>query len=437
MKIIALNGENRRVKTFLFLCICFTLACAPHFVEFPQRFYPGLAMTILLGMYGLRVVLRDGEGDYVPLVEDIPNTLNSEFYPSVDVLVAARDEENVIERLVTRLSNIQYPKDKISIFIIDDGSIDQTPYLLKKLIKNLSNFTIITRNRSDGGGKSGALNCALKQIKGEWVFILDADAAFKKDILLRLIPFANKLNWSALQLRKAVINPNQSPIACCQAMEMAMDAVIQRGRMLGGGVVELRGNGQLINRSILDLCGGFNEGTVTDDLDLSFRFLISGVSLGIVWDPPVEEEAVSNFSGLIRQRKRWAEGGLQRFFDYWPFLTSSKINLIKRHDLACFFILQYALPIISLFDIVIAIITRSQPLYWPLSFIAFGVSGLAFWRGCCKESEGPSLPAPKPLTLLMAIIYMGHWFVVIPWVTLRMALFPKRLLWAKTLHSGT
>jgi len=82
---------------------------------------------------------------------------------------------------------------------------------------------------------------------------------------------------------------------------------------------------------------GFNEDTVTDDLDLSFRLLTHGALVGILWDPPVQEEAVPGLSALWKQRQRWAEGGLQRFFDYWPTLTSSQLSARQRWDLACFF----------------------------------------------------------------------------------------------------
>ncbi len=123
-------------------------------------------------------------------------------------------------------------------------------------------------------------------------------------------------------------------------MEMAMDAVIQRGRLASGGVAELRGNGQLINRKVLQACGDFNEKTITDDLDLSFRFLLTRSPIVIMWDPPVQEEAVESISALFRQRKRWAEGGLQRFFDYWPLLISKRLSNFKKFDLACFFLLQ-------------------------------------------------------------------------------------------------
>ena len=117
-------------------------------------------------------------------------------------------------------------------------------------------------------------------------------------------------------MRKAVTNAQDNWLTRVQAMEMAFDAQIQQGRLAGGGVAELRGNGQLLRRDLLEACGGFNEETVTDDLDLSFRLLLQEARIGILWDPPVLEEAVETLQALWKQRQRWAEGGLQRFLDY-------------------------------------------------------------------------------------------------------------------------
>ena len=138
----------------------------------------------------------------------------------------------------------------------------------------------------------------------------------KNDTLPRLFRFVYEGSWSAVQLRKSVINVSKNFLTTCQSMEMAMDAIFQYGRLSVAGVSELRGNGQLINKEVLLKCGSFNEDTVTDDLDLSLRLLLSKSKIGILWDPPVMEEAVENISALFSQRQRWAEGGLQRFFDY-------------------------------------------------------------------------------------------------------------------------
>jgi 1,2-diacylglycerol 3-beta-glucosyltransferase len=221
-----------------------------------------------------------------------------------------------------------------------------------------------------------------------------------------------------------------------QAMEMALDAVIQEGRLRSGGVVELRGNGQLLRRDVVLACDGFNEATVTDDLDLSFRLLTRNQPVALLWDPPVQEEAVTALSSLWRQRQRWAEGGLQRFFDYWPELTGPDLSAARKLDLSAFFLLQYVLPVMALADLIGAVVTATAPALWPLSFVAFGLSGGAILVGCRRGGEGPVLPSMHPFNLALGIVYLGHWFVVIPYTTLRMALLPKRLVWAKTLHVG-
>ncbi len=429
------DGNNRRFKAFLFLAFCGLAGSFPHWIESTKNLIPAIILAFFLGGYGLRVVLRDRDKSFQK--SEISNLgFDLDSLPCVDVVVAARDEENVVEQLVSRITSLNYPQDRIKYWIVDDGSQDNTFNLLEKITKDINNINLLRRPRNAGGGKSGALNFALGQSSGEWLLILDADAQLQEDLLIRAILFAQKSDWSAIQLRKAVVNANQNFLTCFQSMEMAMDAAIQRGRLQGAGVVELRGNGQLIQREALENCGLFNENTVTDDLDLSFRLLINGLSIGILWDPPIQEEAVTSLSGLIKQRERWAEGGLQRFFDYWKELISPKINSSKKLDLASFFLLQYAIPLISCADILTSFLTNSLPVYWPLSFVALSVSGLAYWKGCSRKSEGPEIPSPKPIRLIMAIIYLLHWFIVIPLVTFKMAILQKQLIWVKTIHKG-
>ena len=433
MTTAVVKNDHRRVKSAAFLAVCGCAGAAPHWLDNVRALWPALAMAFVLGGYGLRTVMRAAlggqqRGDLTSV------SWTEERYPSLDVVVAARDEEAVVSRVVERLVKLRYPSGRLSIWVIDDGSEDRTPELLDGLADRYPQLRVIHRLRNAGGGKSGALNTALQQMQGEWLLVLDADAQLQEDLLETLVPYAIEGGWSAVQLRKAVIDSDANWLTRSQAMEMALDAVIQQGRLAAGGVAELRGNGQLIRRTVLEECGGFNEDTVTDDLDLSFRLLTHGAMVGILWNPPVQEEAVGGLQALWKQRQRWAEGGLQRFFDYWPTLTSSELSYRQRWDLACFFLLQYGLPVVSFVDLSTSLITRTSPTYWPLSVVAFSVSGLAYWRGCRGEHAGPAIPRPGVWNLVVAIAYLGHWFVVIPWVSLKMALLPKSLVWAKTSH---
>ena len=429
---VASHPGHRRAKTGLFLLACTAAGFAPHALDPLRGLLPALTLALLLGAYSIRTVFLRPDGAALPPADG----LSPDDVPRVDVVVAARDEQAVIGRLVERVLRLQWPTDRLNLWVIDDGSVDRTPERLLELQQQHPQLKVLRRPRDAGGGKSGALNLVLPQLEGRWLLVLDADADLQPDVLQRLVPFAETGGWAAVQLRKAVVNAQANLLTRAQAMEMALDAEIQEGRLAGGGVTELRGNGQLLRRDAVQAVGGFNEATVTDDLDLSFRFLLAAQPIGLLWDPPVQEEAVLTLPALWRQRQRWAEGGLQRFFDYAPGLLSGRLNGRQKLDLACFFLLQYVLPVLSAADLLAALVTRTPPTVWPFSILALSLSGLAVLRGCRRPSEGPALPAINLPAVALVIVYLVHWFVVIPWVTLRMTLRPKRLVWAKTLHLG-
>ena len=424
-------SRSRRLKSFIFLVSCMLIGVYPHFFSKKPPVFAIYLTSFVVLIYGVWVLSKNTK-----LSNNVCD--NNEFLndiPTLDILVAARDEQNVIARLVERLVSLDYPSEKLKIYIIDDGSVDNTPNILKKLSQKYERLNIISRSKNDGGGKSGALNHALQFISGEWVFILDADAQLKNDTLQRVLSFAQNGSWSAVQLRKSVINTSKNFLTTCQGIEMAMDAYFQVGRLYSAGISELRGNGQLVRKDILLNCGSFNENTVTDDLDLSLRLILSQSKIGIFWDPPVMEEAVEDIFALFRQRQRWAEGGLQRFFDYGRELILSKLTFIQKFDLTYFFILQYALPIIALVDLIICIVFYKSPIYWPVSLTAFTLSASASWFGCHKKHEGPVLPT-NSIKMSLYLFYLSHWFIVIPLVTLKMSIFPKKIIWKKTTHLG-
>jgi len=434
------SDDRRRPRAALFLLVCGVAGILPHTLGPLGRLLPNLGLAGLLGAYAVRTVFLRPPGAAVFSTEArLAETAGSAApgpLPAVDVVVAARDEEAVIARLVERVLRLQWPTEQLRLWVIDDGSEDRTPQRLAELQTVHPQLKVLRRSRDAGGGKSGALNLVLQQLQGRWMLVLDADADLQSDLLQRLIPYAESGGWAAVQLRKAEVNAEANWLSRAQAMEMAFDAFIQEGRLAHGGVAELRGNGQLLRRDAVHTAGGFNEATITDDLDLSFRLLLAGLPVGVLWDPPVCEEAVLTLPALWRQRQRWAEGGLQRFLDYGDRLVSNRLNGAQKRDLATFFVLQYALPVMAVADLAGALLTGTPPGMWPFSVVALGLSGFSIAAGCGRPAEGPPLPKPTPANIALAMGYLMHWFVVIPWVALKMALLPKRLVWAKTAHGA-
>jgi len=150
----------------------------------------------------------------------------------------------------------------------------------------------------------------------------------------------------------------------------------------------------------------------------------------------VSEEAVATLPALWRQRQRWAEGGFQRYLDYSDQLLSDRLTPAQRWDLGAFFILQYLVPVMVVADLVGAVLTRTLPGLWPFPLIMLTVSGFSITNGCRRGGEGPELPPATPANVLLTVAYLLHWFVVIPWVMVKMALLPKSLVWQKTIHAG-
>jgi 1,2-diacylglycerol 3-beta-glucosyltransferase len=439
------SDDRRRRKAALFLLSCGLLGMVPHGLAPLARMLPAVGLASVLGAYVVRTVvlrppepsdgLADGPGGNAVDTAGAP-AADSPTAPAVDVVVAARDEEAVIGRLVERVTRLRWPAEQLRLWVIDDGSHDSTPQRLAELQGLYPQLRVLRRSRDAGGGKSGALNLVLPQLQGRWLLVLDADADLAPDLLERLIPFAETGGWAAVQLRKAEVNAEANWLTRAQAMEMAFDAFIQERRLARGGVAELRGNGQLLRRDAVHTAGGFNEATITDDLDLSFRFLLAGLPIGVLWNPPVCEEAVLSLAALWRQRQRWAEGGLQRFLDYGDQLVFGRLNGAQKLDLAAFFVLQYVLPVMTVADLAGALLTGTPPGMGPFSVVALGLSGYSLAAGCGRPAEGPPLPKPTPANIALAMGYLMHWFVVIPWVALKMALLPKTLVWAKTAHGA-
>ena len=106
------NGfyKNRRLKSFIFLSACFLVAFIPHSYNIENLFYIILTLTFLIVFYGLIVISKNFKRNNVS--NTVSSRISNKELPLLDILVAARDEENVIARLVERLFNLDYPTNK-------------------------------------------------------------------------------------------------------------------------------------------------------------------------------------------------------------------------------------------------------------------------------------------------------------------------------------
>ena len=119
--------KNRRLKSFVFLSACFLVSLIPHVYNFESFFYLILILSFVIVFYGLILISSNFKRNKV--LNTVSRIIRNKELPVLDILVAARDEENVIARLVERLFSLDYPTNKLNIYIIDDGSSDKTPLI--------------------------------------------------------------------------------------------------------------------------------------------------------------------------------------------------------------------------------------------------------------------------------------------------------------------
>lgn len=369
-----------------------------------------------------------------------PVFIPPQTYPFISLAVSAKNEAAVIANLIDNLCNLDYPADRYEVWAIDDNSTDRTAEILDNLALQYSQLHVLHRDGAATGGKSGALNQVLTLMQGDIIGVFDADAQVNPNLLSTVLAYFQTETVGAIQLRKAIANSGTNFLTRGQRAEMCLDAYLQQQRTAMGGIGELRGNGQFVRRTALDGCDGWNEETITDDLDLTIRLHLTGWQIELMPYPPVQEEGVTNLKALWNQRNRWAEGGFQRYIDYWDAISSNRMGTKKTLDLISFLLIQYLLPPAGIPDFLMAFWLRHPPLLLPMTAsLGVALPLWATWVGLRRSYQQAGQQVKIPTLLgqtAIGSLFILHWLVVMPFAIARMAFRPKQLKWVKTPRVG-
>ncbi|AUT03034.1 glycosyl transferase [Nostoc sp. CENA543] len=422
--------QGRRGKAALILTIVWSGTIALHLASWGSLFV--LSLTAILGIHALIIGFAQPRHYQKEMQGELP---------LISLLVAAKNEEAVIGKLVKNLCNLEYPKGQYEVWIVDDHSTDKTPQILAELSQEYDNLKVLRRSAQAVGGKSGALNQVLPLTKGEIIAVFDADAQVASDLLLQVVPLFQKEKVGAVQVRKAIANAKENFWTKGQMSEMALDTWFQQQRTAIGGIGELRGNGQFVRRTALENFGGWNEETITDDLDMTFRLHLDNWDIECVFFPAVQEEGVTNAMALWHQRNRWAEGGYQRFLDYWDLILKNRMGTRKTWDMLMFMLTMYILPTAAIPDLLMSVYRHRLPILSPVTSLSITMSVMGMYAGLRRIRQEQKFTVYTPFVLLLQTVrgtlYMLHWLVVMSSTTARMSVRPKRLKWVKTVHTGT
>ena len=296
-------------------------------------------------------------------------------WPKVTVQLPVYNEKYVVERLIEAVCNLNYPKDRIDIQVLDD-STDETSEIIEKQIGPLQKegISITHVKRKDREGfKAGALDHAMEFCKGEFIAIFDADFIPDPDFLINAMPYFQNEKIGFVQTRWSHINEKFSFITRAQAIMLNTHFSVEHlGRSHSGAFINFNGTAGVWRKSCIESAGGWHADTLTEDLDLSFRAQMKGWKFKYLFSVESPSELPVTVDAYKTQQFRWSKGAAECFrknvgklwssgSGFWPKIVGTAHMLNS-----------------SVFIVVLLLILVSPAVYWMTSEGMVDIASAAF-----------------------------------------------------------
>ncbi len=364
------------------------------------------------------------------------NTGNFVEFPKFSIIVPTKNEESVIRRCLDGILNVDYPKDKIQIIVVDGKSDDKTYKICSEFSEKYpENVQIICEKTVRG--KPAALNLALPHISGDIVAVFDADSLPETDVLSKVAFYFNDKKIMAVQGRTTSINEKNNALTRVISMEeKAWFQALLSGREKLDLFVPLTGSCQFIRRNILEALGGWDENSLTEDVELALRLVEKKHLIKYAPDVCSGQETPSSLRPLVKQRVRWYRGYMETGLKYGRLL-----NTINRRTVDAE--ISMAGPFIMVVSLLSYINWFFAAIFFSQSNPVINFTGLVIALTAVSIfSIGIALAASeKPIRLRnilwIPFIYV-YWLIqmfIAGWAFLKLV-FRRKRVWTKTVKQG-
>ncbi|OGZ65459.1 MAG: hypothetical protein A2822_01265 [Candidatus Staskawiczbacteria bacterium RIFCSPHIGHO2_01_FULL_41_41] len=243
--------------------------------------------------------------------------------PFFSTIVPAYNEEKSIRGTLQSLVNLEYPPEKMEIIVVNDGSTDQTKEIVERFIQQHPQRKIILLNQRNKG-KASAMNNGLSIVKGKFFACLDADSFVSSNALQVMLPlFEDDENVAAVCPMIKVKKP-QSVLEKVQWYEYIINMF---HRFLNAKLNCLHvtpGPFSVYRADVIRKIGGFDEETITEDLEIAIRLQKNHYKIMHTFEAIVETFAPVTWKALFRQRVRWYKGATDNTFRYKDLVFNKK-----------------------------------------------------------------------------------------------------------------
>ncbi|MCG3148087.1 MAG: hypothetical protein PCFJNLEI_01529 [Verrucomicrobiae bacterium] len=250
--------------------------------------------------------------------------------PKITVQLPIYNEMYVTERLLTAVTTLDYPREKLEIQVLDD-STDETREIAARKVSELraQGFDVTHIHRLNRHGfKAGALENGLRSATGEFIAIFDADFVPQPELLHQTIHYFTDPKVGMLQTRWGHLNAQYSLLTRVQSMLLDAHFLIeQTARSRSGRFFNFNGTAGIWRRSCIESAGGWEHDTLAEDLDLSYRAQIKGWKFLFLSDVVTPAELPVEMNAFKTQQHRWAKGSAQTMKKMLPQLWRAHLPL--------------------------------------------------------------------------------------------------------------
>ncbi len=256
-------------------------------------------------------------------------TEEEEEWPFVTVQLPLYNERYVVGPLIDNIVKFDYPKDRFEIHVLDD-STDETQDLVREKVnyyKALGFNIEQIRRKERKGYKAGALKDGMEFAKGEFLAIFDADFLPRPDFLRKTIPFFEDKRVGVVQSRWEHLNEDYSLLTRLQAFQLNVHFTVEQvGRMQGNHFLQFNGTAGVWRRETIDVAGGWEADTLTEDLDLSIRAQMKGYKIKFLEEVSAPAELPVEMNSYRSQQFRWMKGGAETAKKMLPVIWKSGLS---------------------------------------------------------------------------------------------------------------
>lgn len=243
-------------------------------------------------------------------------------YPFFSTIVPAYNEEQSLRETLLSLINLDYPKYKREIIVVNDGSTDGTKKVVENMIKEFPQENIILINQKNGG-KGNAMNSGLKVAKGEFFACLDADSFVHAQALQEMLPyFADREVGAVCPLLKI-----KKPENLLQKVQWTEYIINMFYRLLNAKLHCIHvtpGPFSVYRTEVIRKLGGYDENTITEDLELAIRLQKYNYKILQIFGAIVETIPPDTWHTLFKQRVRWYKGSVDNSITYKKLIFNKK-----------------------------------------------------------------------------------------------------------------